>query len=248
MKTNAPTSLAVCDRAVGDVGCARICGCIASKARGGQARVLKRRRPALRAGSPALLATRGRLRNSLFCPLRGQRCSAILAVPPQAAGNPRCAALLGAAHSHPDLLAPSLAGSGSSYSTATTDTPGAQARGWCPDGAHVRRRAAQCSKGKPGVPAGPARSLDVGAAFSGGHGGIAAALSERAAQRTLGAAEGGAAKLRQGTTLGPRAHVTRAEGLRQAQPERSRERRQRAASRCQRAASLHASLEARRNR
>ena len=29
MKTNAPTSFAVCDRAVGDVGCARICGRIA---------------------------------------------------------------------------------------------------------------------------------------------------------------------------------------------------------------------------
>ena len=31
-----------------------------------------------------------------------------------------------------------------------------QARGRCPDGAHWRRRAAQCSEGKPGVPAGPA--------------------------------------------------------------------------------------------
>ena len=71
------------------------------------------------------------------------------------------------------------------------NTTGARARGQCPDGAHGRRRAAQCSEGKPGVPAGPARSREVGAASSGAHGGIAAALAQRAAQRTLAAGEGG---------------------------------------------------------
>src|SRR6478609_266608 len=49
---------------------------------------------------------------------------------------------------------------------------------------------------------------------------IAASLVERAAQRTLGCAEGGASKPRQGTALGPAAHVACEAGLRQAQPER----------------------------
>ena len=49
---------------------------------------------------------------------------------------------------------------------------------------------------------------------------IAAALVERAAQRTLGFAEGSASKPRQGTALGPAALVACKTGLRQAQPER----------------------------
>ena len=65
-----------------------------------------------------------------------------------------------------------------------------RARGWCPAGAHGRRRAAQWREGKPGVLAGPARSHEVGAAFSGAHGGIAAALSERAAERGRGQSGG----------------------------------------------------------
>ena len=48
---------------------------------------------------------------------------------------------------------------------------------------------------------------------------IAAALVERAAQRTLGFAEGGASKPRQGTALGPAAQAARQTRLRQAQPE-----------------------------
>ena len=167
------------------------CGVQAGKAAGGRARPLSRRRSALRTDAlrcsvprpAAELAARAAL-----APLRQlPRVSSRSALARAAAGP----ALLGAAHSLAGPTRPQPCGQRQRVFDRSRNTTGAKARGQCPDGAHGRRRAAQRSEGKPGVPAGPARSREVGAAFSGAHGGIAAALAQRAAQRTLAAGEGG---------------------------------------------------------
>ena len=164
----------------------------AGKAAGGWARALSRRRLRLRRRCPALLGLEaGRVTRCVRCALCAPTPAASQSRVPRCARQPRSPALLGAAHSLPCPPTRSLAGSGGVYSNARETPTAARARGQCPDGAHGRRRAAQCREGQPGVPAGPARSHDVGAAFSGAHGGIAAALSERAAQRTLAEGEGG---------------------------------------------------------
>ena len=98
--------------------------------------------------------------------------------------------------------------------------PSAQARGQCPAGAHRRRRAAERSEGLPGAPARGRREGSMRGRVQRPSGVIAAALAERAAQRTRGLAEGGASKPRQGTALGPASLVACKTGLRQAQPER----------------------------
>jgi hypothetical protein len=69
-------------------------------------------------------------------------------------------------------------------------------------GAHLRRRAAQWSEGQSAQRTGE-KALRAGP-FRAGSGVIAAALVERAAQRTLGRAEGGAAKPRRSAALATR--------------------------------------------
>jgi hypothetical protein len=166
-------------RSVADVR-AKFC---ASKAAGGWARPLSRRRPTLRAGFPVLLGLRGRLRNSPFCPLRGQRSSAILAVPPLHGGQPSqpCAARRRPFAAEPTR--PQPCGQRQRVFVCSRSANAAWARGWCPDGAHGRRRAAERREGRPGGTPPGRREGSMQRPVQGRCGVIAAALSERAAER-----------------------------------------------------------------
>src|SRR5207244_1818241 len=77
-------------------------------------------------------------------------------------------------------------------------------RGQRPAGAPLRRRGAERSEGQSGVFSPDRREVSMRGRVQRPRGGIAAALAERAPQRTLGEAEGDAAKPRQGAALGPR--------------------------------------------